>query len=846
MVTSRLLVVSLAAALALLHVPTGAEALADGVAGPADADAYVPGVVIVQAERGEARAAAVAVAATTDAQGTEVTTRSIDLVAEGQLRVLEVEDGTEDAVVAALHADPSIAWAQRDRYVSAMGAPALPTDPRFNALGEYDVTRVPVVWPASGGRGITVAVLDSGVNPSDEVRASRLLPGWDFVNGDALPADDGGHGTMVAGVLVGTHSNGIAGAGVCPSCSILPVKVLGADGTGSMSAVADGIRYAADRGAKVINLSLGYHSAGDPRDRKTEGAIAYARSKGAVLFASAGNDGSIQTPSYPAAHDGVVAVTGIDGRGGQSPRATVGAWVDVAAPFSIPSVNHHGLPTSFHGTSAAAPHAAGIAALLWSAQPELAPTALLQRLYDTSARLPVMRHGSLDAVAALSVADRTPPHEAVLTGPHPGAVARGVQPLTAAGADDIGVARIEIVAGATVIHSAVPSSADPFRFRATAARWDTTAHADGPIVITARVRDHRGNVTTSAPLPLVIDNAPPVSPPPPGPSPSAPSAPAGPVGTAPRTGAPSLHAAADGTIRRSGADRYETAVAVTAATWVGPVDRVYIATGRDFPDALAAGAAAARTGSPVLLTDATSLPAVIAGELVRLAPREIIVVGGARAVTDGVLARLRLHAPTRRIAGGNRFATAAETSTDAFAGPVPVAYVAAGGNFPDALAGGPAAGVHGGPLLLTATTSLPDATAAALRRLQPARIVVLGNRGAVADAVLEELRTHTTGPVTRAAGASRFDTSVAVSAATFPAGSDVVVLATGATFPDALAGGPAAAAYRGPLLLTPSTALPAAVRAEITRLRPRSVFVLGGAGAVSEVVLQDARAAARR
>lgn len=299
--------------------------------------------------------------------------------------------------------------------------------------------------------------------------------------------------------------------------------------------------------------------------------------------------------------------------------------------------------------------------------------------------------------------------------------------------------------------------------------------------------------------------------------------------------------------RQAGADRYETAAAVSAATFAPGVPAAYVATGRNFPDALAAGPIAARAGGPVLLVAGSSLPASTANELARLRPQTIFVLGGPGAVTDGVLEALRPYAVSgtvTRLGGADRYATAAGASAASFPTGVPVAYVATGANFPDALAGGVAAGREGGPMLLVSRDVLPASTAGELARLQPGRIVVIGGTGAVSDAVLNALRGYaTSGTVTRLAGADRYATAVAISRATTAAGTDdTVYVTTGTNFPDGLSGTPAAALTGAPLLTLPSNRLPAAVADELRRVNPGSVVVLGGPGAVSDGLVAAIRA----
>jgi spore germination protein YaaH/putative cell wall-binding protein len=298
--------------------------------------------------------------------------------------------------------------------------------------------------------------------------------------------------------------------------------------------------------------------------------------------------------------------------------------------------------------------------------------------------------------------------------------------------------------------------------------------------------------------------------------------------------------------RQGGSDRYGTAAAVSAATFAPGVPAAYIATGAKFPDALAAGPVAGRAGGPVLLTTASSLPASTATELGRLRPARIFVLGGPTAVSDAVLSSLRAYATSgtvTRISGADRYGTAAAASAATFAPGAPVAYVATGANFPDALAGGTAAGREDGPILLTSRTAIPRATANELARLKPARIVVVGGTAAVSDAVLTALRGYaTTGTVTRLAGADRYATAVAISRATSTADADgTVYVAAGASFADGLSGTPPAVRVDGPLLTVPSTSLPAAVASELRRLDPGRVVILGGPAAVSDAVLQAIR-----
>jgi cell wall-associated NlpC family hydrolase len=289
------------------------------------------------------------------------------------------------------------------------------------------------------------------------------------------------------------------------------------------------------------------------------------------------------------------------------------------------------------------------------------------------------------------------------------------------------------------------------------------------------------------------------------------------------------------TTRIAGDDRYATAAAVSAVTYPTGVPVAYVATGEGFADALAGGPAAAKGRGPMLLTSAGALPDATATELARLAPEKIVVLGGPSSVADAVVAALGDIAPTSRIAGDDRYATAAAVSAATFAAKVPVAYIATGEGFADALAGGPAAAKGGGPMLLTTSASLPDATKAELQRLLPKRIVVLGGPSSVAAEVLTALKSIA--PTTRIAGDTRYATAAAISAAAFPTGVAHAFVATGEGFADALAGGPAAARASAPMILTPPSGPPTAVVTEVGRLLPGALVVIGGAATVPDAAV---------
>ncbi|HEX2221119.1 MAG TPA: cell wall-binding repeat-containing protein [Candidatus Limnocylindria bacterium] len=300
--------------------------------------------------------------------------------------------------------------------------------------------------------------------------------------------------------------------------------------------------------------------------------------------------------------------------------------------------------------------------------------------------------------------------------------------------------------------------------------------------------------------------------------------------------------------RLAGTDRYTASAAVSASAFAPDPAVAYVASGENFPDALAAGAAAGHQRGPVLLVRRAGVPTAIANELVRLRPSRIVVVGGPATIPDTVLAELDRYdagGGVTRIGGADRYEAAAALSASVFAPDRPVAYVATGENFPDGLTAVPVAARQGGPLLLVRAGSIPDSTRAELLRLRPAAIAIVGGPASVSDAVMRQLDDYDTGRgVRRYTGSDRYAASAVLSAAAFPGGAPVGYLASGENFPDALSAGPAAALRGAPVLLVKSTTLPAATAAELNRLAPKQLFVVGGPASVSGAVIDAAAAAA--
>lgn len=264
-----------------------------------------------------------------------------------------------------------------------------PNDPYYRHQWHLDLIGMPIAWQRAQGDGVVVAVIDTGVAYRDgdaflrapDLAGTRFVDGYDFVDNDTTPDDEHGHGTHVAGTIAQSTNNGLGVAGVAPGASIMPIRVLDRNGSGSWGSIAAAIRWAADHGAHVINMSLG----GGMRSRTIERAIAHAHARGVVIVAAAGNTGRGPV-EYPARHDHVIAVSSVRFDRQIAPYSSRGAGLDIAAPGGDLRVdqNGDGLPDgvlqntiagrdprrfdylAWQGTSMAAPHVAGVAALVRS------------------------------------------------------------------------------------------------------------------------------------------------------------------------------------------------------------------------------------------------------------------------------------------------------------------------------------------------------------------------------------------------------------------------------------------------------------------------------------------------
>jgi serine protease len=318
-----------------------------------------------------------------------------DQSADEQFYRAHVDAARAAAVLAALVARPEVELAEHDAMYAltptelqayevqppAGGWAGFPNDPLYSKQWHMRQIGMPKAWQLADGGGVIVAVIDTGVayetfgrfHQVEDLAGLEFVKPYDFVNNKAHGNDDHGHGTHVAGTIAQVTHNGKGVAGVARNVKIMPLKVLGANGSGSVAGIADAIRYAADNGAKVINMSLG----GAFPSRVLKKAVEYAYNKGVVVVCAAGNES--RGVGYPAAYPGAFAVSATQEDEATTFYSNYGKEVDIAAPGGntrggdaggvLQNTIVVGNPEksgyfAFMGTSMASPHVAGVAALV--------------------------------------------------------------------------------------------------------------------------------------------------------------------------------------------------------------------------------------------------------------------------------------------------------------------------------------------------------------------------------------------------------------------------------------------------------------------------------------------------
>lgn len=270
-----------------------------------------------------------------------------------------------------------------------------PNDPLYVSQWHMKQLHLPSNWSdGPAGKNVIVAVIDTGSSKLSDFSQTNFMPGYNFVRNNKDARDDNGHGTHVAGTIAESTNNGVGGVGVAYRATIMPIKVLSAQGSGSVAGIVEGIHWATDHGADVINMSLG----GGGYSKAMAKAVKYAHDKGVVVVCAAGNSATVR-PSYPAAYPGAIAVAATQSDERVTFYSNWGKHIAISAPGGNTrgndgkaggvlqnTMDDHGEEGYFYfmGTSMASPHIAGVSALIVSEGVERNPDLVLKIMTETA------------------------------------------------------------------------------------------------------------------------------------------------------------------------------------------------------------------------------------------------------------------------------------------------------------------------------------------------------------------------------------------------------------------------------------------------------------------------------
>jgi hypothetical protein len=421
-------------------------------------------------------------------------------ISQLDIRLVHVPEERLSAVFEALSHHPNIAFAEPD-YI--FPPDTVPNDTYYSSAWHLPKVDAPTAWDSTtGSSNVIIAILDTGVESSHPDLAPKLVGGWNFFDDNSDTRDVWGHGTAVAGTAAACSNNGLGVAGLAWGCRLMPIRVTDTNAYGYLSAMARGLTYAADHGARVANLSFRVSGSAT-----LSNAAQYFQSKGGVVTVSAGNEAVFDdSPEDPS----VLTVSATDANDALASFSNTGNNVDVSAPgvniLTTAVGGSYGFGT---GTSFSAPIVAGVAALVISANPSLSGQQI-QNIIRTSADdlgAPgwdsIFGSGRVNAARAVQVArntsggDVTAPSVSI-NSPAGGSTLTGAVAVTVDATDNTGVIRIELLVDGVVSGT---NASPPASFS-----WDTTRSANGAHNLQARAYDAAGNIGASTLLAVTVQN----------------------------------------------------------------------------------------------------------------------------------------------------------------------------------------------------------------------------------------------------------------------------------------------------------------------------------------------------
>jgi thermitase len=434
----------------------------------------------------------------------QVNAKSKGRFTQNNIHVLELPPGL-DEVKAMNIMKKNKAWKFVELDMAVMPA-ATVSDPNYSNSWALPKIQAPTAWDTANGSGVVIAILDTGVDGNHPDLKPNLVPGWNIFNNNSDTSDPHGHGTWVSGAAGMAANNGTGSAGVAWGAKIMPVRIADANAYAYWSTVAQGINWAADKGAKVANVSYN----GVSGSSTVQSAANYMRSKGGVVVVAGGNSGGLENIS---ANDALLSVAATDSNDAKASFSSYGNYIDLAAPgVSIYTTTVGGGYSNANGTSFASPIVAATAALMMSANSKLTPGDIDKIFKSTSIDLGTagfdqyFGYGRIDAAKAVAAAKSTSTTTTTadtqaptisIASPTAGSVS-GVVAVDVKYSDNVGVTRVELYVNGNKLAT---DDTSPFAFS-----WDTAGYADGSYNLVAKAYDAAGNAGTSASVSVTLGN----------------------------------------------------------------------------------------------------------------------------------------------------------------------------------------------------------------------------------------------------------------------------------------------------------------------------------------------------
>jgi thermitase len=420
------------------------------------------------------------------------------------LHRIRVPAGALETIQQALSRRPEVQFVEKNYLLPP---DFVPNDPAYGSEWHLAKISAPQAWTISQGvPGVIIAILDSGIDATHPDLAAKLVPGYNFFDNNTNTADVYGHGTLVAGAAAALSNNGTGVASVAWQNLLMPVRVTDTNGYGSVLAIAQGLTWAVDHGAKVMNLSF----TGIAGISTITSAAQYVVSQGGLVVAAAGNCGCLDST---AENPYILSVSATDTTDTLASFSSRGPYVDMAAPgVSIVTTTAGGGYGGVSGTSFSSPIAAGVVALMMSVDPALTPTDIETLLEATTDDLGVAGYdsafgfGRVNAYKALRAAggsspplasDTTAP-TAAISSPANTATVAGTINVSVVATDEVGVAQTELYLDSALFAT---TTAPPFSFA-----WNTTQASGGGHTLQAMAYDAAGNRGASAPVTVTVNN----------------------------------------------------------------------------------------------------------------------------------------------------------------------------------------------------------------------------------------------------------------------------------------------------------------------------------------------------